>query len=171
MPSFVRYGLFLVAAGVVINLIGWATGTDVTFPMSLVWGVLSIVASIVILVQGVKEHRTATAGTDAEYSFMQAFTEGLKIEGVGYVLALIWNFIFVSYINTDMMSRAAEATRSMMEKMGGDDAALEQALQQFDKTPIEIVFAPSSLITALVIILILCAIVAAVLKRDKKLDV
>ncbi len=168
MPSFIRFGLILAALGAVVNLVGWATGTDVGMVAS-VWGLLAIVGSIIVLVQGVKAHRTQVAGADGDYAFGQAFVEALKIYGVSFVVGTIWNILYFSFINTDFTDRQKAAMTEFMEKAGTPEEAMSQALADLDKSPIELVLAPSTLGVVLVIGLIICAIIAAVLKRERKL--
>lgn len=169
MPSFVRYGLILLAVSIVTGVLGWVTGLDVGYT-SIVWGVLAIVVSIVILLRALKEHRKEVAGADGDYTFMQGFVEALKINAVSLVGGLIWQFVFLSYLNTDLMSRSKEWMSGILEKQGASEAAMEAQLAQFDKTPVEQVFSPTSLGFAVVFVLIYCAIMAAVVRREKKLD-
>lgn len=169
MPSFVRFGLILTAVGVLVNILGWATGTD-TGMVAGVWSLLAIVGSVVILVMGIKAHRTETAGADGDYTFMQAFVEGLKMYGVSFVAGLIWNYVFFSFINTDFVERQKVAMTEMFEKMGAPEETVNQSLAELDKSPLELVLNPGSLITIAVIGVVLCVILAAILKRERKFD-
>lgn len=168
MPSFLRFGLILAALGAVVNLVGWATGTDVGMIAS-VWGLVAIVGSIVVLVQGVKTDRTEVAGADGDYSFGQAFIAGLKIYGVSFVVGTVWNIAYFSFINTDFIERQKTAMTEMLEKAGTPEEAMSQALADLDKSPIEMALAPSTLAVVVVIGVIICAIIAAVMKRERKL--
>jgi hypothetical protein len=169
MPSFVRYGLILAAIGIVASVIGWVSGLDVGYTAGI-WGIAAIVASIVVLLRALKEHRAEVAGANGDYTFMQGFVEALKINAVSYVVGIIWQFVFFSFLNTDYMARNKEWMSSTLEKSGASDEVIQAQLAQFDKTPAEQVFSPTSLGFAVVFILIYCAIMAAVVRREKKLE-
>lgn len=151
------------------QLISWATGTDVGI-MASIWGLIGLVLIIVVPLIGVRSHRTATVGTEGDYSFMTGLVEALKINGVSVVIGYVWGFVYYSFVNTDFTTRQKAAMIEFMEKAGTPEETIEKSLKDLDKTPIEQMFSPTALAFIIGIVLIFSLIVAAITRREKKVE-
>jgi len=134
MQTALRYGLIGGAISVVVNLVaqllGWADGSNMG--MSMLIGAIGIAVYIIAQVMGVRQHRDNELG--GYISFGRAFLVCLVIAMVMAIIASLFNYIYLNFIDPEAMERMIEGIREQYEEMGMSDEDIENALSMIDMT-------------------------------------
>jgi ABC-type multidrug transport system fused ATPase/permease subunit len=163
MPVVQKYGLIMAATSVIATLLMSIMGAKNLILIS-VFGLVVLVAMIVIPVLGVKEHRNNQLG--GHISFGRAFLVCMLILVVGMLISTIFNYVYMNFINPSYVENMKEGMIEMMEKYNLPEAQLEESMKPFDelKTPIGNL---KSLGKSLAGGAVISLIVAAVMKRNR----
>ncbi|HNS17959.1 MAG TPA: DUF4199 domain-containing protein [Bacteroidales bacterium] len=108
------YGLILGALLIVVSLIYYILDVNM-FGLGFIFLNLFIMLAVVIVVMllGAKSFRDKYLG--GKIDFKQCFFIGLIIGLVGFIISVLYNFIFMSYIEPGMME---ESVNQFIEKWG-----------------------------------------------------
>ena len=100
--------------------------------MSMLVGIIGLAVYIIAQVMGVRHHRDNELG--GYISFGRAFVVCLVIAIIMAVIASIFNYIYLNFIDPEAMDRAIEAIREQYEEMGMSEEDIENALSMVDMT-------------------------------------
>ncbi|MCB0651686.1 MAG: DUF4199 domain-containing protein [Saprospiraceae bacterium] len=159
MQTVLRYGVIGAMITIIFGLIGNLTGLSSPcngIAMTAIFGLVSIVIYIGVLVYGIRKHRDDELG--GYISFGRAFLVGFLIAIIMTIIGQIFNYVYFNYIDSELLSNSMDCIREMYEKMGMDEATIEEAMSkagdQMDKQ--------KSLVGALPMALGINAVVAAI---------
>lgn len=166
LQTALRYGLIGSAAAIAVNLVsqllGWADGSDML--MAVLVGVVGIAVYVVAQVMGVQHHRDNELG--GYISFGRAFLVCLAIAMIMAIIGAIWNYIYLSFIDPDMMERMTEMLREQYEEMGMSEDDIDNALSMVDMTTSPMVQLLSGIFGGALIGVITGLIIGAVMKKE-----
>lgn len=125
MSAILKWGLITgmvyIFHSLIGNILGIQQGGNVMMGLLLNTILLGITFYTIYL--GVKEVRSETAG---EYFTMgQGFIAGLKITLIAAVIAVIFSFIYIQFIDPDMMDRIMSEAEEKWDEMGTPEDARE----------------------------------------------
>ena len=161
-----KWALISALVGVVFQLIQQLTGVMSKGGMVIaLYSVVSIGIGVAIYVMALREHREQELG--GFMSFKRAFFLAFMIGMVSTVIVLIFNYIYMNFINPSAMEAQLEMTRGMMEKFGMPEEQLDAAIEKQRQS----LSSPMSMITGLlgagVVVAILSLIIAAIMKKER----
>lgn len=169
MQTAIRYGLIGGAASVAVNLVaqllGWADGSNMG--MAALVGIVGMAVYIVAQVMGVRHHRDNELG--GYISFGRAFLVCLVIAMIMAVIAAVWNYIYLNFIDPDMMERMTEMLREQYENMGMSEEDIENALSMVDMTTSPLVQLASGIFGGAIMGGVIGLIIGAIMKKEQPL--
>lgn len=161
-----KWGLISALIGIVFQLIQQVTGVmSQSGTIIALYTVVSIGVSVAIYVMALREHREQELG--GFMSFKRAFYLAFMIGMVSTVVVLIFNYIYMNFINPNAMEAQLEMTRGMMEKFGMPEDQLDAAIEKQRAS----LASPMSMLTGLFgagfVVAILSLIMGAVMKKER----
>ena len=124
-----RYGMIWGLLGILLGLIsylaGWTEPTSSMSAGSILSTVLSFGLAIGILVLTIKHHRDEELG--GYISFGRGFQTGMLTTFFYAIIATIWMFIFINFVDTDMIENIQASMVEQWEEQGLSDEQIEQA--------------------------------------------
>ena len=159
-PTALRWGLIAAAIFIIYalisNLLGFAAS------QAILSSLISTAITIVIAYLAIKSHRQELGGfITFGRGFLVAFV-ALVISGL---IASIFNFVYMNYIDPGAMDEALKMSQEMMSGFGMSEDQIEMAMEDARasmESPLSII---SGLVFISVISAIFSAIVAAVMKN------
>ena len=166
MDNVKKWALISALVGIVFQLLQQVTGVMTKgFGVIALYSIVSIGVSVAIYVFALKEHRDQELG--GFMSFKRAFLLAFTIGIVSSVIALVFNYVYMNFINHGALEAQLEMTRGMMEKMGLPEDKLDEAIEKQRQA----MSSPMSMLTGLLgagfIVAILSLIIAAIMKKDR----
>ena len=119
-----NFGVLLALLSIVLQVISYVLDAHIDRPWWLT--VLQLLISISVLVYGIKSFKTANSGY---LTLTQALKVGLAISLIAGIISVIFNFIFINYIEPDFVQKTLDFSR---EKMITDYPNMTQ--QQIDSS-------------------------------------
>ncbi len=104
-----NYGLLLALLSIVLQVISYVLDAHIDRPWWLT--VLQLIISVGVLSYGIKAYKTSNAGY---LTLGQALKTGLAISLVAGVIAVIFNYIFMNYIDPDFVQKTLDFSREQM---------------------------------------------------------
>lgn len=117
-----NYGVLLALLSIVLQVISYVLDVHIDRPWWL--SVLQLAISISVIVYGIKAFKTGNAGF---LTLGQALKTGVAISLIAGLIAVVFNYIFMNYIDPDFIEKTMEFSR---EQMISDNPNLTQ--QQID---------------------------------------
>jgi hypothetical protein len=163
------YGLYGALVLIVIGLIGQLTGlVDPSQPNggsgSMIINILNAVVTAGALVMAVKKHRDEDL--EGYIAFGKAFGLGMLTVVVIAVISAVWTFVYISFIDPEMIDVMKEAARGQMESQGMSGEQLEQAMAMNAKFMNPAMITVFALLGSMFFGLIISLVVAAVMKKQ-----
>lgn len=106
-----NYGVLLGLFTIVLQVISYALDTHIDRPWWLTFGQLLI--SIAIIVLGLKAFKNEN---NSYLTFGQSIKTGLAISLIAGIISIIFNYIFITYIDPDFIQKTMDFTREEMAK-------------------------------------------------------
>ena len=161
-----KWALISALVGVVFQLIQQLTGVMSKGGMVIaLYSVVSIGAGVAIYVMALREHREQELG--GFMTFKRAFYLTFMIGIVSATVVLVFNFIYMNYINQGAVEAQLDITRGMMEKFGMPEDQLDAAIEK-ERTNLA---SPMSIVKGLlgmaVFSAILSLIMGAIMKKER----
>lgn len=161
-----KWGLISALIGIVFQLIQQVTGVmSQSGTIIALYTVVTIGISVAIYVMALREHREQELG--GFMSFKRAFYLAFMIGMVSTIVVLVFNYIYMNFINPSAMDAQLEMTRGMMEKFGMPEDQLDAAIEKQRAS----LASPMSIVTGLlgagVVVAILSLIMGAVMKKER----
>ncbi|WP_313113106.1 DUF4199 domain-containing protein [Aequorivita sediminis] len=104
-----NFGVLLALLSIVLQVISFVLDAHIDRPWWLT--VLQLVISIGVLVYGIKAFKNDNAGF---LTIPQALKTGLAISLIAGVISVIFNFIFIYYIDPDFIQKTLDFSREQM---------------------------------------------------------
>ncbi len=132
----IKFGAISGAVGIAIFLVAVAAGAN---PFEGVWNWINIAVSIVLLFLAQKSFKD---GGDGFMSFGQGMGIGFWYTLIGSVLSIAVMYVYMNFVDPDMMEMVFEQQAMKMEEQGQSDEAIEVAMEWTRKLfwPIAFVF-------------------------------
>lgn len=166
LPTALRYGLIGGAVSIIMSLISNLAGLTEggNTAVSIAIGIVALLIYIIMQFLGVKHHRDNELG--GYISFGRGFGLSFLIAILISAISAIWNFIYLSFIDPDMMERVREAAYDTYEEMGFSDEQIEQSMSVIEATTSPSAQMIAGLIFGAIMGLICGLIISAILKRN-----
>lgn len=148
-----KYGLIQGVLSFVVFLVGALAGLRQNW-------VSSVVNIALLIVLMVLAHREFKKGHEGMMTYPQGLGSGTLLSVVAAVIASVFTYVYVSYVNTGYLAAAMEAQRAALEQRGITGAQAEQAMTITSAimTPVGIVV--TSLISGVIVGFIVALIVS-----------
>lgn len=117
-----NYGVLLALLSIVLQVISYVLDAHIDRPWWL--SVLQLLISVSVIVYGIKSFKTENAGF---LTLGQALKTGVAISLIAGIIAVIFNYIFMNFIDPDFIEKTMQFSR---EQMIADNPNLTQ--QQID---------------------------------------
>ncbi|UYZ59437.1 DUF4199 domain-containing protein [Hymenobacter latericus] len=156
----VRYGVMLGIVSIIFTAVTMMAGLE----QNTAIGLLGAVISIAFIVLAHKAFKQANGGF---MSFGQGVTIGVVASAVSGLLASVFRYIYLTFIDPEALARGAEAARAKLEEQGMSDEQIDQAMSVSSKMtegPVGVVVA---IVVSIIIGLILSLIISAITKRTR----
>ncbi|KUG08268.1 DUF4199 domain-containing protein [Solirubrum puertoriconensis] len=156
----VRYGIMLGIVSIIFTAVIMMAGLD----QNTAVGLLGAVITIVFIVLAHKAFKQANGGF---MSYGQGLAIGIIASAVSGILASVFRYIYITFIDPDAMARGMEAARAKLEERGMSDEQIDQAMSMSSKMtegPVGIVIA---IVGSIIVGLILSLIISAITKRTR----
>ncbi len=156
-----NYGLILGVVSILISVISYALGMHLERDWK--FGVLGFVAMIVILSMAIKKFKTDNNNL---LSFGQAVKVGMGVAIVSSVIVIIYNQIFINFIEPEMMNQLLEVEKAKWVEANMTTEQMEAAEDMFN------LFSGAAISSAIAIVasaffgFIISAIAGAIMKRS-----
>lgn len=156
-----NYGLILGVVSILISVISYALGMHLERDWK--FGVLGFVAMIVILSMAIKKFKTDNNNL---LSFGQAVKVGMGVAIVSSVIVIIYNQIFINFIEPEMMNQLLEVEKAKWVEANMTSEQMEAAEDMFN------LFSGAAISSAIAIVasaffgFIISAIAGAIMKRS-----
>jgi predicted histidine transporter YuiF (NhaC family) len=160
-----KHGLIMAVLAIIITLAMQLAGLGSNMMLTMLVGFLVFFLYIFAGYRAVKEHRDVELG--GQITFARAFVTALVATLLACLIASLFSVIYTVYIDPASAQQNMDAARDMMENLGADEDAIDEALRKAEEqmsNPVGLfiqTFATAGIISA-----IGSAIIAAVLKRN-----
>lgn len=104
-----NYGVLLALLSIVLQVISYVLDAHIDRPWWL--SVSQMLISVGIVVMGLKAYRTENSGF---LTLGQALKAGVAISLVAGIIAIIFNYIFMNYIDPDFVQKTLEFSKEQM---------------------------------------------------------
>lgn len=104
-----NYGVLLALLSIVLQVISYVLDAHIDRPWWL--SVLQLLISVSVIVYGIKSFKTGNAGF---LTLGQALKTGVAISLVAGIIAVIFNYIFMNFIDPDFIEKTMEFSREQM---------------------------------------------------------
>ncbi len=157
-----NYGLYLGIASVLISLIMYALG--MYLEQNWIAIILSFVIMIILIVLGIKKFKETNEGF---LSWGQAVKIGVGIAIISGVISIIYQQIFINFIEPDFMNQMMEIQNQKMLDAGYSEERIDAAKEMSEKMG-TLTDSAMSLIGTAFIGFIISAIAGAIMKESKE---
>ncbi|MFY0603267.1 MAG: DUF4199 domain-containing protein [Flavobacteriaceae bacterium] len=156
-----NYGLVLGVIGILTSLALYATGNLIE--MNWLNGVVGFVAMIVIIILGIKKFKADNGGY---LSFGQGVKVGMFIALLSAVISIIYNQVFINFIEPDFMNQMLEVQKTTWEEANMTQEQMEAAEGMFETFSSPLITSLFAIVGAAFFGFIISAISAAVMKKS-----
>jgi hypothetical protein len=111
----INYGLLLALLSIVLQVISYVLDVHIDRPWWL--SVVQLLISVSVIVYGIKLYKTENSGY---LTLGQALKTGLAISLVAGIIAVIFNYIFMNYIDPDFIQKTMEFSKEQMIEKNPD---------------------------------------------------
>ena len=110
-----NYGVLLALLSIVLQVISYVLDVHIDRPWWLT--VLQLLISVSVIAYGIKAFKTGNAGF---LTLGQALKTGLAISLVAGIIAVVFNYIFMNYIDPDFIQKTLDFSREQMLEKNPD---------------------------------------------------
>lgn len=157
-----NYGLRLGAASVLISAVQYAMGQHLN-PNSI-FGTLSFALIVVAIVLGIKKQKAQNQGM---ISFGESVKIGVGISLVSAVIVIVYNQLFMNYIEPDFMEQILQMQEEEMFQNGLKEEDIEMAMEIGRKMKGPIISSAIGLVASAFFGFVIAAIAGLFLKNNK----
>ncbi len=157
-----NYGFYLGVIGILVNLTLFATGSLLDFEW--VGNLAGTIAMIAIVVLGIKKIKEVNNGL---LSWGEGVKIGLGISMVNAVIAVVYTYIFMNYIDPTYLERAMELQNQKWINQGLTESDIEKAKEIAQKFQSTASISVIILVTSAFFGFIISAIASAIMKKTE----
>jgi|TARA_R110002072_G_scaffold20671_19_gene74692 hypothetical protein len=161
--TMLNYGLVLGVVSILINLVVYAMGKHLDQDWMV--GAIAFIAMIVVIVLGIKNYKLANSNI---ISWGQAVKIGVGIAIVSAVIGIIYNLIFVNFIEPDFMAQMLEKQKLAWEEANMTTEQIEGAESMMKTFSSPAITSAIGIIAAAFFGFIISAIAGAIMKRTEE---
>lgn len=158
-----NYGVYLGIASILLNLILYATGNLIE--MQSISGFIGIALMIVFIVLGIKKFKFEN-GTFL--SFGQAVKIGVGIAIISAVLGIIYNLIFMNFIEPDFQNQMVEVQRQAWQEANMTSEQIDAAESMMRKFQNPAITSAIGIVVAAFLGFVISAIAGAIMKKSEE---
>ncbi|WP_431165286.1 DUF4199 domain-containing protein [Tenacibaculum halocynthiae] len=159
----INNGLILGASSVLLSLTMYALGKHLNPHWSL--SIVSMLITITLIVLGIKKYR---AINNDLITWGQSVKIGVGITVLAALVSVIYNYIFVSFIEPDFMAQMMEVQNQKMLDGGMSEEQIEAANEMSQKLSSPLIGAAMGIIGSAVLGFIISAIAGAIMKKTEE---
>jgi hypothetical protein len=156
-----NYGLYLGIISVLVSLVLYATGNHLQPHWSV--SVLNAIIMIVMIVMGMKKFKTDNGGF---MSWGQAVKIGVGLTVVSTLIVIVYNLIFMNFIEPDFMNQMAAVQEQAWIDQGMTSEQIDGAKEMMQKFQGPVISSAIGLVFAAFISFIISAIAGAIMKQS-----
>jgi len=158
----VNYGIILGGILVFTSLIQYATGTHLEPEKSI--GIISFLLIIAVIVMGVKKFKSENNNS---ISFGEAVKIGVGISILSALITVIYNLIFVNFIEPDFIDQLDLKQEEMMYNSGMSDEQIEKTIEIGKKFKGPFISSAIGIIASAFLGFVISAITGAIIKTPQ----
>ena len=158
-----NYGLYLGLASILILLIKYVLG--MTYEQVWWESVISFAISIVLIFMGTKAYRTSNQGL---LSFGEGLKVGIGISLISAIIGVIYQQIFVNFIEPDFMKNTLDLARQQMAEQNMTSEQIDAAMQMSESFSSPLATIGFTLIGALFLGFIISLFTTLILKKGEE---
>ncbi len=162
-----NYGLLLGIVSVTFGVIMYVT--NVYLEPSMVYTIIGFLILITIITLAIKAFKTESGGY---LSLSEALKVGIGVAVIGGIIAAIWSFVLMNYIEPDYMNQMMEVQREKMIEMQPNmtEAQINNATEMASKFSSPLISIAISLIGSLFFGLVISLIVGLIMKNKNPME-
>ncbi|WP_299157618.1 DUF4199 domain-containing protein [uncultured Tenacibaculum sp.] len=161
----INNGLILGTISVLMSLIMYALGNHLNPHWSL--SLVSTIFTIAFIILGIKKYKSINDGL---ISWGQAVKIGVGITILAALISVIYNYIFISFIEPDFMNQLLEVQNQKMIDGGMSEEQIEAANEMSKKFSSPLITSAIGIIGAAILGFIISAIAGAIMKKTEEND-
>lgn len=156
-----RYGLLTGLVSVIFTFVLFAIGQEGN-------GGLASVAFAILIIGIVLAHRAFKAANEGYISYGQGLGIGVLVGGINGVLTTIFNYVYRTFIDPEMVARAMDQMRSKLEEAGSmSEAQIEQIVSASTKYSSGAIGLVIGIVSGFLVGLVFSLVIAAITKNTK----
>ncbi len=158
-----NFGVLLALLTIALQVVSYAMDAHIDRPWWL--GVVQLIISVGIVIMGLKAFRTDNSGF---LTLGQALKTGIAISLVAGIIAVIFNYIFINFIDPDFIQKTMDFTEEQMIEQNPNMSQEERdlAMDISAKFMSPLVMSAISLLFTLFMGFIISLIAGLILKRN-----
>ncbi|CAM4039831.1 DUF4199 domain-containing protein [Gillisia hiemivivida] len=162
-----NYGLLLGIVSVIFGVIMYVT--NVYLDPGIIYTLIGFLVLITIISLGIKAFKSENGGF---LSLGEAIKVGIGVAVIGGIIAAVWSFVLMNYIEPDYMNQMMEVNREKMVESSPDltEAQLDAAAEMTSKFTSPIMVVAFSLVGNLFFGLIISLIAGLIMKNKNPME-
>ena len=158
-----NYGLYYGLVSVIIGVISYAMGKHLE--QGIVNMLIGLVVMTLFIVLATKKFKTDNGGF---MSWGQGVKIGVGTVVVGVIIAIIWQQIFINFIEPDFMTQMAEKTRQTLLDAGLNEEQIEAQMEMQEKFQGPVISSALGIVVGAFVGFIFSAITSAIMKKSEE---
>ncbi|WP_139956120.1 DUF4199 domain-containing protein [Flavicella sediminum] len=158
-----NYGAILGATSILISLTQYVLGQHLS--PNMIYGLLSIVIMILITFLAIRNFK---ATNDGFLSFGEAVKIGVGVAVISAVIAIIYNQLFMTFIEPDFMDQLIAKQEEDLFNKGLNEEQIEATMNMTNKMKGPFISSAIGIVASAFIGFIISAITGAIMKQSKE---
>ncbi len=159
----INYGLYYSGVSILLSLVLYAMGKHLDDSFGIMALGFIIMTSFIVL--GIKKFKSDNGGF---VSWGQSVKIGVGIIVIGAILVIIYQQIFMTFIEPDFLAQMAEKTEQTLIDSGFTDEEIQMQMEMQKKFQTPLISIPLTIVVSAFIGFVISAIAGAVLKKDEE---
>lgn len=158
-----NYGVLLALASISLQVISYVMDAHIDRP----WWVsfLQLLISMAIIVLGLRAFKM---GNEGYLSFWQSVKTGLAISIVAAIISVVFNYIFITFIDPDFIQKTLDFTREQMQEDGNmSEEQIDMSMQMSAKFMSPWIMSAFSIIATMFFGFVISVLAGLALRRDR----
>lgn len=158
-----NYGILLALLSIVTQVISYVLDVHIDRPLWLT--ILQIAISVGVVVMGLKAYKTANEGY---LTLIQALKIGVAISLIAGIIAVLFNYIFMNYIDPDYIQKAMDFSQEQMIEQNPNMSQdqIDMAMNMSAKFMTPAVMAAFAMISSLFFGFLISLVTGLIMKRN-----
>lgn len=157
-----NYGVLLALISIILQVVSYVMDAHIDRP----WWVsfVQLLISIAIIVLGLRAFKMENGGF---LSFFQAIKTGLAISVVAAIISVVFNYIFITYIDPDFIQKTLDFTREQMQETPNlSEEQIEMSMEMSTKFMTPWIMSAFSIIATLFFGFVISVLAGLALRKD-----